>query len=121
MSRVLRAGRVRSGLDPVMIYLFRRGRNTSPGNDESRRPGLLYIRFFRSEDGRVCSSNQRPSESRVPDLVYRIEFQAVFACLDALHSSQRTATTNIASIFVPRETDSGPRLSRPIERISAVD
>ena len=69
------ARRIRSGLDPVM-HLFKADGSEISGNDDSRGPDS-YFRFDVPEDGEYVVRVKDHLGRGGPDLVYRIEFQAV--------------------------------------------
>ncbi|WP_372894730.1 hypothetical protein [Stieleria sp.] len=69
------ARRIRSGLDPVLNLYFADGRHLA-GNDDSRGPDA-YIRFTVPEDAEYVIRVNDHLGRGGPDLVYRIEFQAV--------------------------------------------
>ncbi len=69
------ARRIRSGLDPVLNIYFADGRHIA-GNDDSRGPDA-YIRFTVPEDAEYVIRINDHLGRGGPDLVYRIEFQAV--------------------------------------------
>ena len=69
------ARRIRSGLDPVMNLYYADGRGIT-GNDDSRGPDS-YFRFTVPADGEYVIRVTDHLGRGGPDLVYRIEFQAV--------------------------------------------
>ena len=69
------ARRIRSGLDSVM-HLFQADGKELAGNDDSRGPDS-YFRFDVHEDGEYVVRVKDHLGRGGPDLVYRIEFQAV--------------------------------------------
>lgn len=69
------ARRIRSGLDPVLNLYFADGRYVA-GNDDARGPDS-YLRFTVPEDGEYVVRINDHLGRGAPDLVYRVEFQAV--------------------------------------------
>jgi len=103
------ARRVRSGLDPVMNIYFADGRHIA-GNDDSRGPDS-YIRFPVPEDAEYVVRINDHLNRGGPDLVYRIEFQAVLPALTLGIPRNERYGQYRQQIFVPKGNRFGTLIS----------
>lgn len=103
------ARRVRSGLDPVLNIYFADGRHIA-GNDDSRGPDS-YIRFTVPEDAEYVVRVNDHLNRGGPDLVYRIEFQAVLPALTLGIPRNERYGQYRQQIFVPKGNRFGTLIS----------
>ncbi|MFP6694972.1 MAG: PPC domain-containing protein, partial [Pirellulales bacterium] len=94
------ARRIRSGLDPVM-NLYKADGGGIAGNDDSRGPDS-YFRFNVPEDGEYFIRVTDHLGRGGPDLVYRIEFQAIKPRLSLSIPRVERYGQYRQQVFVPR-------------------
>ncbi len=94
------ARRIRSGLDPVM-NLYKADGGGIAGNDDSRGPDS-YFRFNVPEDGEYFIRVTDHLGRGGPDLVYRIEFQAIKPSLSLSIPRIERYGQYRQQVFVPR-------------------
>ena len=94
------ARRIRSGLDPVM-NLYKADGGGIAGNDDSRGPDS-YFRFNVPEDGEYIVRVTDHLGRGGPDLVYRIEFQAIKPSLSLSIPRVERYGQYRQQIYVPR-------------------